>query len=123
MLEPRKLLGDFLDARVPGTESTVGETATKATGLARENPMAAAALAALLLGTGKGRALTGSVLKIGGLAAATLTTLFVLPAVFALVMGGAGRASASVDPFDPASPHHVPGFDPHAPAREAPHAS
>ena len=69
MLEPRKLLGDFLDARVPGTESTVGETATKATGLARENPMATAALAALLLGTGKGRALTGSVLKIGGLAA------------------------------------------------------
>jgi hypothetical protein len=47
----------------------------------------------------------------------------VLPAVFALVMGGAGRASASVDPFDPGSPHYVPGSDPHVPTREAPHAS
>jgi multidrug efflux pump subunit AcrB len=58
---------------------------------------------------------------IGGLAAGTLTTLLVLPAVFALVMGGAGRASASLDPFDPASPHHVPHTDPHA--RETHHAS
>jgi uncharacterized membrane protein YebE (DUF533 family) len=69
MLEPRKLLGDLLDARLPGTQSTVGETATRASGLARDNPMATAALAVFLLGTGKGRALTGSVLKIGGLAA------------------------------------------------------
>jgi multidrug efflux pump subunit AcrB len=48
---------------------------------------------------------------IGGLAAGTLTTLFVLPAVFALVMRGARTASASLDPFDPASPHHVPTGD------------
>jgi hypothetical protein len=48
---------------------------------------------------------------IGGLAAGTLTTLFILPAVFALVMGGARTASASLDPFDPASPHHVSGRD------------
>jgi len=58
---------------------------------------------------------------IGGLAAGTLTTLLVLPAVFALVMGGAGRASASLDPFDPASPHHVPNAEPHT--RETHHAS
>jgi hypothetical protein len=45
---------------------------------------------------------------IGGLAAATATTLFLLPAVFALVMGGAGRTSASLDPFDPNSTRHVP---------------
>jgi multidrug efflux pump subunit AcrB len=44
---------------------------------------------------------------IGGLAAGTLTTLFILPAVFALFMGRAGRGSASIDPFDPQSPHHV----------------
>jgi uncharacterized membrane protein YebE (DUF533 family) len=69
MLEPRKLLGDLLDTNIPGTQSTVGETAANATGLARDNPLATAALAALLLGTGSGRALTGSVLKIGGLAA------------------------------------------------------
>jgi uncharacterized membrane protein YebE (DUF533 family) len=69
MLEPRKLLGDLLDTRLPGTQSTVGETAANATGLARDNPLATATLAALLLGTGSGRALTGSVLKVGGLAA------------------------------------------------------
>jgi multidrug efflux pump subunit AcrB len=44
---------------------------------------------------------------IGGLAAGTLTTLFVLPAVFALVMGGRAR-SISLDPFDPESRHFVP---------------
>jgi hypothetical protein len=49
---------------------------------------------------------------IGGLIAATATTLFVLPAVFALVMGRAGRHSASLDPFDPDSPHHVPNVNP-----------
>jgi multidrug efflux pump subunit AcrB len=58
---------------------------------------------------------------IGGLAAGTLTTLLVLPAMFALVMGRAGRASASLDPFDPASPHHVPEAERHEP--ESHHAS
>ena len=40
---------------------------------------------------------------IGGLAAATLTTLFVLPSVFAVVMAGKHTRSASLDPDDPAS--------------------
>jgi len=44
---------------------------------------------------------------VGGLAAATLATLFVLPSVFAIVQGGAGRASASLDPFDPESERYV----------------
>jgi Cu/Ag efflux pump CusA len=43
---------------------------------------------------------------IGGLAAATLATLVVLPTVFALVQGKASLESASLDPDDPASPHH-----------------
>jgi multidrug efflux pump subunit AcrB len=43
---------------------------------------------------------------IGGLAAATLATLAVLPAAFALVQGHAGRESASLDPDDPESPHY-----------------
>ncbi len=43
---------------------------------------------------------------IGGLAAATIATLTVLPTVFALVQGKAGRESASLDPDDPASPHY-----------------
>ncbi len=40
---------------------------------------------------------------IGGLVAATLATLFVLPSVFAFVQGWAGRDSASLDPDDPES--------------------
>jgi hypothetical protein len=43
---------------------------------------------------------------IGGLAAATLATLVVLPTVFALVQGKVGRESASIDPDDPASRHY-----------------
>ncbi len=58
---------------------------------------------------------------IGGLAAGTLTTLFILPAVFALIMSRAGTASASLDPFDPSSPHYIPHSDSHS--RELPHAS
>ncbi len=40
---------------------------------------------------------------VGGLAAATLATLFALPAVFALIQGRSSRSSASLDPDDPAS--------------------
>src|SRR5207302_190146 len=67
----------------------------------------------MALGLGEGGDQTAPLGRavIGGLAAATATTLLILPAVFALVMGGAGRASASLDPFDPASPHFVPNAD------------
>jgi multidrug efflux pump subunit AcrB len=46
---------------------------------------------------------------IGGLAAATLATLLVLPTVFALVQRISGRGSASVFPLDPASRFYVAG--------------
>jgi hypothetical protein len=42
---------------------------------------------------------------IGGLIAATLTTLLIVPAIFAIVQGGAARASVSLDPDDPESRH------------------
>lgn len=45
---------------------------------------------------------------IGGLLAATLATLLVLPAVFALVQRYASPRSASLDPADPASALHAP---------------
>ena len=48
---------------------------------------------------------------IGGLLAATFTTLLVLPAVFAAIMGAWRGRPASLDPFDPASRHHVPRAD------------
>jgi multidrug efflux pump subunit AcrB len=45
---------------------------------------------------------------IGGLAAATLATLVVLPTVFAIIQRGAGRQSASIDPADPESARYDP---------------
>lgn len=69
MLDPKKLLDELLGARVPGTQSTVREKGSQATRLAKDNPIATSALAAILLGTGAGRAITGSALKLGGLAA------------------------------------------------------
>jgi multidrug efflux pump subunit AcrB len=40
---------------------------------------------------------------VGGLLGATAATLLILPAVFAVIQGGAGRRSASLDPDDPES--------------------
>ncbi len=58
---------------------------------------------------------------IGGLAAATITTLFVLPAVFALVLGRKGKDSVSLDPFDISSSRFVPNATPTV--HEVPHAT
>ncbi len=44
---------------------------------------------------------------VGGLASATLATVFVLPCVFALVQGRAANRSASLDPDDPESSHYA----------------
>jgi multidrug efflux pump subunit AcrB len=46
---------------------------------------------------------------IGGLAASTLATLFVLPSVYSVVQRSAGIVSASLDPDDPESAHHAQG--------------
>jgi multidrug efflux pump subunit AcrB len=51
---------------------------------------------------------------IGGLAAATAATLFVLPSVFALVQSRATTQSASLDPGDPDSAYHIPSAIPGA---------
>ncbi|HVC98780.1 MAG TPA: efflux RND transporter permease subunit, partial [Pirellulales bacterium] len=48
---------------------------------------------------------------IGGLAAATFATLFILPAVFAIVQRRASAQSASLDPDDPQSAHYTPSDD------------
>ncbi len=53
---------------------------------------------------------------IGGLAAATLATLVVLPTVFAITQSTAVRRSASIDPADPDSSR----YDPHFWASETP---
>jgi len=69
MFDPKKLLDDLLGSKVPGTESTVRDKAGQAAQMARDNPLAAGALAAVLLGTGTGRQITGTALKLGGMAA------------------------------------------------------
>lgn len=69
MLNPKALLDDLLQSKLPGTETTVRDSAGQAAQMARDNPLAAGALAAFLLGTGTGRQITGSAVKLGGLAA------------------------------------------------------
>jgi multidrug efflux pump subunit AcrB len=72
-----------------------------------------AGMVPMALGVGEGGDQTAPLARavIGGLVAATLTTLLVLPAAFALVMGRASAASASLDPFDPASRHFTPAAE------------
>ena len=48
---------------------------------------------------------------IGGLLASTVATLTLLPAVFALVMGGSSTQSVSLSPTDPASQYFVPNSE------------
>lgn len=69
MFDPKKLLDDLLGANIPGTTGTVRDKAGQAAQMAKDNPLAAGAIAAVLLGTGTGRKLTGSAVKLGGLAA------------------------------------------------------
>ena len=69
MLDPKKLLNDFLGTQLPGAGGTVRERAGQAGQLAKDNPLATGAIAAVLLGTGVGRELTGSALKLGAAAA------------------------------------------------------
>jgi multidrug efflux pump subunit AcrB len=66
-----------------------------------------AGMVPLALGWGEGGEQTAPLGRavIGGLAAASLATLVVLPTFFALVQGAASTRSASLDPFDPASSH------------------
>ena len=63
----------------------------------------------MALGLGEGGEQTAPLGRavIGGLFAATLATLAVLPSVFAIVQGRSHRRSASVDPHDPQSPSFV----------------
>ena len=69
MFDPKKMLDDLLGANVPGVGGTVRDKLGQAGQMAKDNPMAAGALAAVLLGTGAGRAVTGSAVRLGGLAA------------------------------------------------------
>jgi multidrug efflux pump subunit AcrB len=64
----------------------------------------------MALGLGEGGQQTAPLGRavIGGLAAATIATLVILPSVFALLQSSSSRRSASLDPDDPASEHYSP---------------
>jgi uncharacterized membrane protein YebE (DUF533 family) len=69
MFDPKQLLDQLLGSQVPGAGGTVKDRAGQLGQMAKDNPLATGAIAAVLLGTGAGRQLTGSALKLGGLAA------------------------------------------------------
>jgi multidrug efflux pump subunit AcrB len=64
-----------------------------------------AGMVPMALGLGEGGDQTAPLGRavVGGLAFATLASLFVVPCAFAVLMGRSGTASASLDPEDPAS--------------------
>ena len=66
-----------------------------------------AGMAPMALGLGEGGEQTAPLGRavIGGLAVATFATLFVLPSVFAVVLGRSSTRSASLDPDDSESPN------------------
>ncbi|MFM2279674.1 MAG: hypothetical protein RLZZ444_1905 [Pseudomonadota bacterium] len=96
MFDAKKLLDQFLGSQVPGAGGTVKDRAGQVGQLAKDNPLAAGAIAAVLLGTGTGRQLTGSALKLGGLAA--IAGL----GYQAYKNWQAGQAPQPVDPAEPA---------------------
>ena len=63
----------------------------------------------MAIGTGQGGDQSAPLARavIGGLLASLSATLILLPAVFAWMMGRAGRGSVSLDPHDPTSRHFV----------------
>jgi len=63
---------------------------------------------ALSLGEGGGQAAPLGCAVVGGLSAATLATLFVLPSVFAIVQNRSHRRAASLDPNDVQSRYYQP---------------
>jgi multidrug efflux pump subunit AcrB len=69
-----------------------------------------AGMVPLALGLGEGGEQTAPLGRavIGGLTASMAAKLFVLPSVFAVVMGQSGTRSASLDPDDPQSPYYDP---------------
>lgn len=68
MFDAKKLLDQFLGSQVPGTNDSVRNKAGQAAQMAKDNPLATGAIAAVLLGTKTGRSVGGTALKLGGLA-------------------------------------------------------
>jgi uncharacterized membrane protein YebE (DUF533 family) len=68
-IDAKGLLDQLLGSKAPGDTATVKDRAGQAVQMARNNPLAAGALAAVLLGTSTGRKVAGGAVQMGGLAA------------------------------------------------------
>ena len=99
MFDAKKLLDQFLGSQVPGVGGSVRGRAADAVRMAKDNPMATSAIAAVLLGTKTGRGLAGSALKLGGLAAIAGLGY----QAYRNYQAGQAPATANSDPADPAS--------------------
>jgi multidrug efflux pump subunit AcrB len=103
------LLCSFAEAARKDGAAPIEAARTGAGGRLRAILMTASAMIAgmvpLALGLGQGAEQTAPLGRavIGGLAVATVSTLTVLPAVYAVLMGRASPQSASLDPTDPES--------------------
>lgn len=69
MIDPKKLLDEFLGSQTPGAQSRGGGHVGRLPQIAKDNPLATGAIVGLLLGTKQGRKLGKSALKWGGMAA------------------------------------------------------
>jgi multidrug efflux pump subunit AcrB len=94
-------------AGVPVAEAAAGGARHRLRPILMTSCAMIAGMVPLALGLGEGGRQTAPLGRavIGGLLAATATTLTVLPALFTLIMGGAATRSPSLDPDDPDSEH------------------
>ncbi len=95
-------------ARMKGAGAAVGARTGAEERLRAILMMSCAMIAGMIplaLGIGEGAEQSAPMGRavIGGLAAATIATLLILPVIFEVIMGGAGIVSASIHPDDPAS--------------------
>jgi multidrug efflux pump subunit AcrB len=91
-------------------EAAVEGARTRVRPIAMTSLAMIAGMVPMALGLGEGGDQTAPLGRavIGGLIASTVATLTLLPAVFALALGGSSTASVSLSPTDPESPYYVP---------------
>ncbi|MCI0622978.1 MAG: efflux RND transporter permease subunit [Acidobacteria bacterium] len=89
---------------VPAGEAAVDAAITRVRPVLMTSIVMITSMLPLALGTAQTAPL--GVAVIGGLIAATVTTLLIIPSAFTVAEGHGGTASPSIDPDDPASPHY-----------------
>ncbi len=96
---------------LPAAEAAVQAAQTRIRPVLMTSVVMIVGMLPLALGTAQTAPL--GIAVIGGLTAATITTLLIIPGVFAIVESRSGTASPSIDPDDPTSPHYDgPGTSP-----------